>query len=168
MIYQLKNDIMTIDIDSFGAEMVSVKKNGKERLWQNDNGGWDGHAPVLFPKCGDCRVIIDGKEYPMRGPGIACRSEFSCVEKTDTSIKLSFSSSEETKKVYPYDFVFTASYILDGAKLRIEYEVYNPSDVPVYASLGSHESYVLDGEIDEYEAVFPEEEDFTSDRKSVV
>ncbi len=162
MIYQIKNDVLTVEISSLGAEMVSVKKNGKERLWQNDNGGWDGHAPVLFPKCGDCRVIIDGKEYPMRGHGIACRSEFTCVERSETSIKLSCSSSEETKKVYPYDYIFTVTYVLDGAKLHVEYETYNPSDTPMYASLGCHESYALDCEIDEYEAIFSEEEDFTS------
>ena len=162
MIYQIKNEVLTVEISSLGAEIVSVKKDGKERVWQNDNGTWAGHAPILFPKCGDCRIIIGGTDYPMRSHGIACRNEFELVEKGESFIKLAFSSTDETKKVYPYDFRFTATFSLDGAKMKVDYETFNPSNEPIYFACGSHESYALDGEIDEFEAVFPEEEEFVS------
>ena len=162
MIYEIKNEKISLQISSLGAEMVSLKKDGKERLWQNENGGWSGHAPILFPKCGDCSMYVDGKSYAMKSHGLARSNEFALVEKTENSIKLAFSSSEETKTVYPYDFVFTASYRLDGEKLFVGYEIYNPSDLPMYAFCGSHESYALDGEVDEYEVVFEKEEVFDS------
>jgi galactose mutarotase-like enzyme len=162
MIYQLKNEVLTVEIASLGAELVSVKKNGKERLWQNENGGWNGHAPILFPKCGDCRFIIGDTEYPMGGHGFVRKNEFELVEKGEDFIKLAVSSNENTKKVYPYDFRFIATYTLDGARLKIDYETFNPSSEPIYFACGSHESYALDGEIEEFEAVFPEEEEFVS------
>ena len=162
MIYEIKNDILTVQIASLGAEMVSVKKNGKERMWQNENGGWDGHAPILFPKCGDCSTIIGGVKYPMGGHGIARKAEFSVLERGENFIKMGFSSDEKTKTVYPYDFEFAVTYRLDGEKLSIEYAAKNLSDVPMYAFFGSHESYSLDGEIEEYEAIFPKEESFVS------
>ncbi len=36
-----------------------------------------------------------------------------------------FSSNEETKKLYPFEFNFYMKYILDGRKLRLEYRVEN-------------------------------------------
>ena len=162
MIYTIQNEVLTIEINSLGAEMISVKMNGKERLWQNENGGWNGHAPVLFPKCGDCSVVMDGNKSDMKNHGFARSSEFSVVEKTENAILLKISSNEETKAVYPYDFCLSVSYRLEGAKLYVGYDIYNPSDAPMYASCGSHESYTLAGEIDEYEAVFEKEEVFDS------
>lgn len=162
MIYEIKNETLKVEISSLGAEMISLKKDGKERLWQNENGSWSGHAPVLFPKCGDCRTYVDGKAYEMKNHGLARYYEFSLVEKTENGIKLAFSSTEETKKLYPYDFIFTVSYHIDGAKLYVGYEIYNPSDAPMYAFCGSHESYAIDGEVDEYEIVFEKEESFDS------
>lgn len=162
MVYQLKNEVLTVEISSLGAEIISVKKDGKERVWQNENGGWDGHAPILFPKCGDCRLIINGTEYPMSGHGFVRKNEFELIEKGENFIKLAFSATADTKTVYPYDFRFIATFTLDGAKMQIDYETFNPSNEPIYFSCGSHESYSLDGEIDEFEAVFPEEEEFIS------
>ena len=49
MTYEFGSDVLRCEVSDIGAELVSVKLNGKERLWQNDNGGWDGHAPILFP-----------------------------------------------------------------------------------------------------------------------
>ena len=51
MIYTLKNDKLTAEISSLGAELISVKDGaGYEYIWQGED--WNGHAPVLFPLCG--------------------------------------------------------------------------------------------------------------------
>jgi galactose mutarotase-like enzyme len=162
MTYQLTNGVLALEISSIGAELISVKKQGKERLWQNENGGWSGHAPILFPKAGDMQVVFDGQISAMAGHGVARKHEFSLVEKSENKIVLKMTSDEGTKAVYPYDFVLFVTYEIEDAKLKIEYKMENLSSVPAYAYFGSHESYALDGEIDEYEAVFPEEETFDS------
>ena len=62
MIYEFGNGTLKCKVSDLGAELVSVVHNGKERLWQNENGGWSGHAPILFPHCGKCTVNVDIKE----------------------------------------------------------------------------------------------------------
>lgn len=162
MIYTISNDILTVQVSTLGAELVSVKKDGKERLWQNENGGWNGHAPVLFPVCGDCTMILRGKEYPIKKHGFARGSEFELQGKSKTELTMRLTSSDVTREVYPYVFDFFVTYRLDGAKLEIVYEVHNKTDRIMYVSLGSHESYQLDGEIGEYEVVFNKKEKFDS------
>ena len=49
MEYYLRSNELEVTISTLGAEMISVKYYSKERLWQNDNNTWSGHAPVLFP-----------------------------------------------------------------------------------------------------------------------
>lgn len=162
MIYTISNDILTVQVNTLGGELVSVKKGGKERLWQNENGGWSGHAPILFPVCGDCNMIVRGQKYPIKKHGFARDTEFSLIGMGKDEITMGFSSNESTKAVYPFDFEFRVTYRLDGAKLTIEYEVVNPDKRIAYIACGCHESYQLDGEIGEYEAVFNKTEKFDS------
>lgn len=160
MFYTIDNGIIKLTASSTGAELVSLTKDGKERLWQNANGEWDGHAPILFPVCGSCYITVNGKKYPFAQHGFAPVSEFTLKEKTDKSLSFTLCSSEETKKRYPYDFIFTVTYSLDGAELKIGYEIENPSLKDIYFSCGSHESFALDGALEEYVVTFEKEECF--------
>ena len=54
MIYEIKSGEVTASIDTLGAELVSLKKNGSEFMWRGTP--WPKHAPVLFPICG--RLIV--------------------------------------------------------------------------------------------------------------
>lgn len=138
MIRELSNGILSVRIDSRGAEIVSVKKDGRERLWQNSTGRWAGHAPILFPWCGLCAVRAEGRTYPAVRHGFAQHAEF-CEE--DGSFVLR--ASEETKRIFPYDFVFRVRYALCGNALRIGYEIEDPAEVPLFFACGGHESYAL-------------------------
>ena len=162
MIYGISNGILTAMVSTLGGELISVRKDGKERIWQNDNGSWRGHAPILFPVSGDCTMIVDGKQYPIKKHGFAKNSEFYLVGMSKEEITLGFKSSEETKTVYPYDFEFHVTYRVKGATLEIFYDVFNPSEAPMYAMCGCHESYALQDEVGKYEAIFNENEVFDS------
>ena len=49
----IKNEALTVDISTIGAEMQSVREaDGTERLWQGDPAFSAGRAPVMFPVCG--------------------------------------------------------------------------------------------------------------------
>lgn len=162
MIYGISNGILTALVSTLGGELVSVRKDGEERLWQNNNGSWSGHAPILFPVCGDCTMIVDGEQYPIKKHGFAKKSEFYLVGMSKQEITLGFKSSEETKAVYPYDFEFHVTYRVKDSTLEIFYDVFNPSDAPMYAMCGCHESYALKEEVGKYEAVFNKYESFDS------
>lgn len=158
MNYTIRNECLAVTVSSLGAEMLGVKAFGKERLWQNENGSWSGHAPVLFPVCGSCGVTVNGKTYEVGAHGFARKSEFALKHISEGKIILSLKSSEETKKKYPFDFVFKAEYALAGNSVNIIYTVENPSDSELPFSCGGHESFALAAGVENYKIVFEKEE----------
>ena len=154
MRYELKGERLAIAVDTHGAELISVAYNGKERLWQNEDGSWSGHAPILFPVCGHCGMTVGGKDYPLPAHGLAKRREFALIERGENFLCFSLLSSEETMRVYPFPFRFSVRYELEGNALKIAYEVHNPHDAPLPFSCGGHESYALTGDIADYALEF--------------
>ena len=163
MFYTIEKGDLRVTINDYGAELTSAIFKGKERLWQNDNGSWAGHAPVFFPACGMCKVVVDGKTYPQYRHGFAQYCTFDVTEQSDDLLRFTLRSSDETKKYYPFDFVLHFVYrIVNGDTLSISHEAYNPSDKPIYCAFGGHESFALDKPIGEYELRFEYPEKFHS------
>lgn len=160
MKYTIGNEKLQIEADSLGAELVSVRFAGKERVWQNENGSWAGHAPVLFPVCGHFGVTVGGIRYPIRAHGFAKRSEFELNGAGGDYLSFRLASSPETKRVYPYDFELTVRYTLRGNELITEYEVKNSGKTPLYFACGGHPSFALGGSVEGYAVEFSEEERF--------
>lgn len=158
MVYTIKNGILEAEIDDFGAELISVKLRGKEKLWQNDNGSWAGHAPVVFPACGSCDIVVDGKKYPHFLHGFAKKNTFAVSEVSEKEITLTLTSSKETEALYPFSFIFSLTYALDGETLRITHTVKNTGDKALYCAFGAHESYALDKTLENYRLVFEKKE----------
>ena len=76
MIY-LKNETLSVGLSLMGAEIVSIRKDEHEYLWQGDRSIWSGQAPLLFPITG--RLIGDsytykGKQYFLERQGFAARA----------------------------------------------------------------------------------------------
>lgn len=160
MTYEISNGILKVAVNSYGAEITSVIKDGKERVWKNDNGQWDGSAPVLFPVCGHCKITTNGKSLPVTLHGFAWTSEFTLKEKKDDSLIFTLKSSDETKKIYPYDFILDVGYRLVGDGIEITYDVKNPTDEKIYYCCGAHDSFALNGELEEYVVEFEKDENF--------
>ena len=162
MRYEFGSDVLRCTVDERGAELVSVRYCGKERLWQNDNGEWDGHAPVLFPYGGNCAVKVDGKLYPERKHGFLSFQTGALHEKTDDSVTFVFRANDETKAYYPFNFSVFITYLVVGNCLKVTYTACNDGDRTMYAAFGCHESYALDEDVDEYEVVFEKDEKLLS------
>ena len=160
MQYTIKSESLAVSVATKGAELVSVLYKSKEMLWQNQNGQWSGHAPILFPVCGHFGFIKDGKDYSMPAHGFLRKKEFTLIEQADDTLTFLFKSTEETRKVYPYDFEFYATYKVEGAELFVSYTIKNMSNEEMLFSCGAHESFMLEGQPQEYKIVFPEEEHF--------
>ena len=138
-----------------------MKQNGEELIWEGDPAVWSGHSPLLFPICGglkEDRYIYAGKEYTLPKHGFARHSEFQVEEVTTDRAVFSLQSSEETKKAYPFDFLLTVTYQLEGEKLLVTYDVRNLTDGEMYFSIGSHEAYACPNGIEEYSVIFEKEE----------
>lgn len=158
----LKNEFLTVRINSLGAEMTSIQNtDGEEFLHQDDMIFWNDHAPVLFPVCGtpiDDKITIDGISYPMPSHGFARHSEFDIMESNDDMAVFSLVSNDETRKQYPYEFELIITYKLLGKAIDISYEVINDSKKDIYFSIGSHEGYILLDGLSEYEIHFEKQE----------
>ena len=160
MIVELKNENITAKFNTLGAETVGVNAFGKERSWQNDNGSWAGHAPVLFPYAGLFEVVADGVSYDRPRHGFARKSEFEIAEKTDSSVTFMLKYNERTLADYPYKFILYVTYTLDGGRIDITYKVENADDKRIYFACGGHDSFNTFGSLDGYKLEFEKEETF--------
>ena len=158
----IKNDFLTIKIDSFGAELRSIlDSDGTERLWQGDEKWWDGYAPHLFPICGcmyEGRYLYNGKSYDIRNHGFAKRSLFTIETLEKDKVVYLLVSNDETKAVYPFDFEFRVTYTLNRNALAVTYTVDNKTDGDIYFSIGSHEAYMCEGGTADYNIFFDKKE----------
>ncbi|MBO4323178.1 MAG: aldose 1-epimerase family protein [Clostridia bacterium] len=146
MIKTIKNEYLTVEINETGAEMFSVKSNKTKReyLWQGDEKYWSSRSPVLFPICGrlfEGKYIYNNKEYEMEKHGIVRSAEFTSRSLGDTAVEFTYKSSEETKKTYPFDFVFKVKYALNKNAIEITYTVQNKDKKDMPFSFGAHPAF---------------------------
>ena len=157
----IKNDVITAEINTLGAELNSIKVNGEDRLWSGDPAFWTGKAPVLFPICGglkDDKFTYNGKEYILNKHGFARFKEFEVEKTTENSAVFLLKSDEETLKTYPWSFELRIKYALCGSAVKITYSVRNTSDDTMYMSIGSHEAYACPEGIEDYDVIFEKKE----------
>lgn len=162
---KITNGIITAEIDTLGGQLVSLKKNNVEYMWQRDAEYWSGCAPILFPVVGRLRngvLTIKGKDYPMPKHGFARDSVMSVVNKTEKSVKFKLKSSDETKKLYPWDFEFTVKFVLEENVLGVSFEVRNTDKEDIMFGLGGHPAFnvpMYDGDkFTDYKLEFDKEE----------
>lgn len=144
MLYTIKNDKLTVTVSDVGAELMSVKGGDCEYIWYGKEEFWNNRAPLVFPICGrlfEGKYTYRGKTYEMNLHGFIRSSVLAVAEHTDTSICLSLKESEETKAVYPFDFELKVWYILDGDKLTNRFEIHNPGNDVLPATIGGHPGF---------------------------
>ena len=145
MEYILKHGPITAVVDSFGAELISLKDySGKEYIWQGDPAYWSGRNPHLFPIVGSLAhetICFDGTPYHMSRHGFARKSEFSIVEKTEDSIVFQLQESSSTLQVYPYPFTLRIRHQLIDSGFFTEFEVYNSGSTSLPFCIGGHTAF---------------------------
>lgn len=161
----LKNDSLTVEIETFGAQLKSVIKNGENLIWDRNPEFWKESAPLLFPICGglkDDKFTYQGREYSLLKHGFAKRNDFSVEKQTETSAVFLLKSNEETLKSYPWEFELRVKYELKNSALKVGYEVKNLTDDTMYMSVGAHEAYACPEGIEDYDIIFEREETLNS------
>lgn len=137
---------MSATINTLGAELVSLKKNGREYLWQADPKFWKGQSPLLFPNCGSFwngEFRTGGETYRGEKHGFARHMEFSVVSQSESQVTLGIHSNDETLKNYPFDFFLFVTYRLGESDIEVEWFVRNESDGEMYFSIGAHPAFFL-------------------------
>ena len=143
-IISISNGSLTASIDTMGAQLMSLRKDESEYLWQGDANWWPRRAPILFPIVG---VLKDGRTESAEGTislarhGLARLNQFEVVEQSPSSVTLQLKSTEETRKSYPYDFELKLIFLVDGDTLTQSYKVTNPANVVLTFTLGAHPAF---------------------------
>lgn len=165
---KLENKHLIVQISDTGAELCSIydKEKGRELLWQADPKYWNRHSPLLFPNVGkqyNDEYQHNGKKYQSIKHGFARDAEFFCAEQNDLQVVHVLRSSEETKKIYPFDFVLAVRHILHGNIIRVQWEVSNCGKEKMYFTIGGHPAFRVPLEEGEkqsdYKLVFHEKEE---------
>ncbi|MEE1050241.1 MAG: aldose 1-epimerase family protein [Clostridia bacterium] len=154
---KIKNRYLAVKIDKKGAEIKSVLYEKKEQFWQGDE-VWSGTSPILFPFCGglkDNKYIYNDTEYTCEKHGFAKDMEFEVVKKGKKTVTLVLKATEETLEKYPFDFELNVTYTVTNRNLITEYSVKNNGKNKMYFSVGSHESFLCENGIQNYDILFP-------------
>lgn len=160
----LENENLLITAKQEGAELTRIydKKHRRECLWTADPAFWNRHAPVLFPvvgRCKNCEYRYKGKTYPLGQHGFCRDAVFEIESQSESQVTFVLRASEETKAVYPFDFVLKLTYTLEADQVITTYRVENASETEdLYFSIGGHPGFLYDGSIDEQVFAFDEKE----------
>ena len=146
-LFQISNDKLTIQVDSMGAELKSLKEvsSDREYMWNADPQYWKRTSPVLFPLVGGVKdgvYRLDGREYPMGQHGFARDMEFKLKSQVAHEIWFTLESDADTLKNYPYPFVLELGYELSNMTVIVKWRVKNPGKKPVYFAIGGHPAFL--------------------------
>lgn len=146
-LFQISNEKITVQVDSMGAELKSLKEiaSGREYMWNGDPQYWKRTSPVLFPLVGGLQngvYRLDGREYSMGQHGFARDMEFKLKSQVATEIWFTLESSEETMAKYPFPFSLELGYELADRTVIVKWRVRNPAKECMYFAIGGHPAFL--------------------------
>ena len=108
---QIKNEVLTVEINPFGAELYSIKNSQ----------GYE--------------FIYDGKAYKLDKHGFARLSDFEVELVEDNKAVFLLKNNDELRKQYPFEFEFRVIFTLNKNSLVVEYRVDNIDNKDIYFSI---------------------------------
>ncbi len=146
-LFQISNEKITIQVDSMGAELKSLKKisTGSEYMWNADPRYWKRTSPVLFPLVGGLNggvYRLEDREYPMGQHGFARDMEFKLKSQAAAEVWFVLEANAETLAKYPYPFILELGYELDGQTVIVKWRVKNPAKTPMHFAIGGHPAFL--------------------------
>jgi galactose mutarotase-like enzyme len=122
-----EQEIFYLDRDRFTDPSLSVR----------------GGNPILFPICGnllDNAYTHNNQQYSLKQHGFGRDLPWKVVSQDPDSgsLSLSLESTDETRLVYPFEFLFTLTYTLQYNKLTVHQKITNGSSEALPFSVGFH------------------------------
>lgn len=161
----LSNSILTVQIAEHGAELQSIKKDGKEYLWQGDAKFWGRRSPVLFPIVGrvwNNKYRHAGNTYEIGQHGFARDMYFKLTYKEDKGAVYWLESTPDTLGKFPFPFRLLVGYLLEENKITVKWRVENLGAMDMYFQIGAHPAFYFP----EFDAATKDRGFFVFDRKS--
>lgn len=135
-----------LQVAAHGAELQSLRRHGREYLWQGDARWWGRRSPVLFPMVGRVwgdAFRVDGRSYPMGQHGFARDSEFVVAEAPEGTLAFELHSSASTLERFPYPFTLRVTYRIDGDAVTVGWSVRTGGERPMPFQIGAHPAFYL-------------------------
>ena len=161
----LSNSILTVQIAEHGAELQSIKKDGKEYLWQGDAKFWGRRSPVLFPIVGrvwNNKYRHAGNTYEIGQHGFARDMDVKLTYKEDKGAVYWLESTPDTLGKFPFPFRLLVGYLLEENKITVKWRVENLGAMDMYFQIGAHPAFYFP----EFDAATKDRGFFVFDRKS--
>jgi galactose mutarotase-like enzyme len=143
-IITIARDGIEASVDTAGAQLMSLKKDGGEYLWQRDATWWPRCAPVLFPIVGnirDDRADSAQGEIRFGRHGLARNYEFTVTEALEDSVTLTLESNDSTRAAFPYDFRLDMTYAIADGALEQRFTVTNTGSHVLPFVVGGHPAF---------------------------
>jgi len=144
MLITIKNNQLTVTLDSVGAVFHSIVKEDIEYLWQGDAKYWKRRDANLFPYVGrltDGKYSYQGREYPLTIHGFCIGTEFELEEQSSSSVGFVLKANDSTRAVYPFEFAFHVRYELRGSSIVKTCTVENLDNKTVLFGIGGHPGF---------------------------
>lgn len=145
MEYTIQNQELSVTVSDFGAELRSIRsKDGTEYLWQGDPTFWKDRAPNIFPyvaRLTEGKYSLKGRVYQMKIHGFVKYTVLEAQKKSEDVLNFVLKADEETRRQYPWDFIYRITYRLRGTVLEVENQVENLGDERMYFGIGGHPGF---------------------------
>ena len=136
-----------------GATVISLRKNGEEFLYiDRDNLNSEERPrcgiPFVFPSFGrleNGQYAYNGKPYPMDIHGFGHTSCWRVVAFGENELRLCLSASDDSRKIYPFDFSTELTFRAKDGRLSILQTYRNLGQTPMPLNFGFH-PYFLTGQ----------------------
>jgi len=144
-VYTIASDELAVAVRTAGAELCRIRtRQGLNLLWGGDAAVWARQAPTLFPVVGALKgdtLRHKGRAHSMPRHGFARDREWTLKRLCAHLVTLRLRDDEGTRAMYPFPFDLQATFRVDGAALRVQYDLHNPGDAPLLAGLGAHPAF---------------------------
>lgn len=165
MEYTLHHNDMTATVSEMGAELISMKKDGREFIWVGDPAYWNGHNPILFPVIGflkDGKTRFDQTEYSIPKHGYARKSLFKVTHIEHDTVTLAMTDNEATREGFPFSFCLEVTHSLNEEGFTTSFRIENRSEKEMPFMIGGHTGFCLpfsEGEaFDDHTLIFEQTE----------
>lgn len=143
MRHQIENGSLTLEADTHGAELCSLRKAGGpgELLWSADPAVWGRHAPLCFPWCGRMRDNYfeeGGRRYEAGSHGFARDMEHMLSASGPDFLTFRLGWNGETLALWPWKFSLETTHRLEGDSVVTVCRVQNEDSRPMPFQLGFH------------------------------
>ena len=143
MIYSIKNDFLSVSVNTKGAELWDIHTlggNSVSCLWDGKPGLWPRRAPVCFPWCGKVDggwVSVDGIRYEAGAHGFVRDMEHCLAEQGADHLRFRLDWAGN-HNLWPWPFSFETSHELAGKYVTTTCTINNLGTSSMPMQLGFH------------------------------